>query len=278
MKKTDSNNIIYHYIQKVLLNNDETNELAKELIARLITDLSIWISPEIYKELPVFAPYIVRDATCRRKNPLTNKHEWGCADKDGYFRDDNSMIKSFVKPLKFQSNAHQLYKGQPGKGLVACHIWRTLRNQKVLASKFPPTNSFIPNLVWLPAQISQLTDRESSYAQQFIQLISYKLYRHYDCDINVDDIWGELELPSITIPSCVNINNLNLFVPKDEKIIRNRRDGLSAEIKHIVNALDGQPIPKKIKSSSYTDSLPQAILKMSQKQKEDMRAWLSRFV
>jgi hypothetical protein len=43
-----------------------------------------------------------------------------------------------------------------GKGFVASHVWRKLVNGSS-APQHALTNSFIPNLVWLPTQVAKLS-------------------------------------------------------------------------------------------------------------------------
>lgn len=277
-KRVDADNVIYHYIQKVLLADESSNSFAKELISNLIIGLSIWIDPKIYEKLPVAAPFVIRDPSCR-KDKLTNQDQWGYADENGFFRDDNSIIKGIVKSLKINSANKSLYKeGKPGTGYTACHIWRNLENQEILASRYYKTNSFIPNLVWIPKQIAQLTDREGSFAQQLIQTISYKLYKDNPCEIAVDDIWAELNNPNVKLPDGFKIENLNIF-SYDEKWIRRRTDSLIKEVDAILSLLKQEtPLTQKIKSSSYTQTLPISTRNMRIDQKNELITWLNRFV
>lgn len=277
-KRVDADNVIYHYIQNVLLADESRSSFARELISNLIIGLSIWIDPNIYKEMPVTAPFVIRDPKCR-KDKVTKQDQWGYADENGLFRDDNSIIKGIVKSLKINSANKSLYKeGKPGTGYTACHIWRNLENEKNLASRYYKTNSFIPNLVWIPKQIAQLTDREGSFAQQLIQTISYKLYKDRPCEKKVDDIWAELNNPNVMLPEGFTIENLNFF-SYDEKWLRRRTDSLKKEVEAILRLLkQGTPLTYKIKSASYTQTLPISTRNMSKDQKNELISWLNRFV
>lgn len=277
-KRVDADNIIYHYIQNVLIADESNSSFVKELISNLIIGLSIWIDPKIYEKLPVAAPFVIRDPSCR-KDKKTNQDQWGYADENGFFRDDNSIIKGIVKSLKISSVNKALYKEcKPGTGYIACHIWRNLENQEILASRYYKTNSFIPNLVWIPKQIAQLTDREGSFAQQLIQTISYKLYKDSPCEKDVDDIWSELNNPKLELPDGFTIENLNIF-SYDEKWLRRRTDSLIKEVKAILSHLEqGTPLTQKIKSTSYTQTLPESTQNMSRDQKNEIISWLNRFV
>ena len=57
-------------------------------------------------------------------------------------------------------------------------------------------NSFVPNLVWLPVQISKLTDREGSYAQRFLQAISCQIYKNISLPKELTEHLGCFTLPS----------------------------------------------------------------------------------
>ncbi|MBI5526542.1 MAG: hypothetical protein HY897_09415 [Deltaproteobacteria bacterium] len=154
----DGDDVIYHYLQKIL---QQDEELFPPLVSRLIADLGIWLSPTLYQKWPVLVPFAVRDNSCRKGASKDGREHWGEPAKEGFFRDDNSLIKGLPKPLRIRSSASQeLYdKRFLGKGYVASHAWRVHDN--------PETNSFIPNLVWLPKQVSKLTDRPGSFAQRY---------------------------------------------------------------------------------------------------------------
>jgi len=177
--KIDGENVLYHYLQKDLLIKDVW--LFQMLAAKLVASLGIWFHPDIYKKIPVLLPYARRDATCRKNCNKNRIEEWGSPDKNGFFRDDNSLIKNIPKRLIIKSSLKDIYDTRKiGSGFVACHIWRTLNVQgrkktRILAAQNPLTYSFIPNLVWLPRQVAKLTDREGSFTQLYLQAVAYKI-------------------------------------------------------------------------------------------------------
>lgn len=267
-------NIIYHYIQKTLLNDSESDDFSKELIERLIIDLAIWFPKNVYEQVPLLLPYVVRDSSCRRKNPLTKKHEWGFSNEHGFLRDDNSLIKGIIKPLYVHGQKVKEYDGKKlANGFVACHVWRELLNGETrLASTVPSTNSFVPNLVWLPKQISKLTDREGSYAQNLLKTISYKIYfEGSDSNSFTDEIWKFLNNPKLEPKTKIEPDNLNYFIaPQDW--INKRKLGLTKEMYTIIDAVDSNQIEnKKVKCSSY---LPTLISRLSHENKTDLVTWL----
>lgn len=270
-------NIIYHYIQKTLLADTENNDFNKELIERLIIDLSIWIPKEVYQQIPVLLPYVIRDASCRKKQPDTGKHEWGFANTKGFLRDDNSLIKGIIKPLFVEGRKVKEYDNKKlANGFVASHIWRELQNGETrLASTLPITNSFIPNLVWLPKQISKLTDREGSYAQKILKTLSYKIY--FDGNFQSElymDIWSYLDNPDLEINSLVDPSNLNYF-RTPQKWIDKKKNDLIDEINRIIKTLDeNKPAEKKVKCSSY---LPTLLERIKNENKQDFIDWLNKY-
>lgn len=254
----DGENILYHYIQKVLIEEPTNHDLSPEVkwfIEKALLNLSIWFDPKIYKEIPILLPYVIRDRTCRNKDHSLDK--WCQANDKGLARDDNSLIKTIPRTLTIKS-PFSIYNGaKMGNGFVACHIWRELKNISCLASQYEGTNSFVPNLVWLPTQLSKLTDREGSYAQNFLQWVSIQIYKGSNTnDPNVDNIWEELIQPQIK-PITINEidpKSLNFFESNEEWLNR-RKKGLRRELTDILAILHGQKPGKKIKSEKYNTSL-----------------------
>ena len=162
----DGNNILYHYLQKDLYESDVW--LFQMLSAKLVASLGIWFHPETYQQLPIILPFVVRDPSCRKRKE-NETEAWGSPNDMGYLRDDNSLVKSLPKSLQIISPKQFLYQEKKiGNGFVASHVWRKINNSVVdadLASRDPLLNTFIPNLVWLPAQVSKLSDREGDFTQ-----------------------------------------------------------------------------------------------------------------
>lgn len=260
---TNGENIIYHYIQKTLLSEEDPDHFTQELIERLIIDLSIWFPPEVYRQIPILLPFVIRDNSCRKKNNETEKDEWGHANEKGFLRDDNSLIKGIIKSFSVDGNRVKEYNNKKlANGFVASHIWRNLNKQTCLASTYEKTNSFIPNLVWLPKQISKLTDREGSFAQNLLKTISYNIYYKNNKNIGSEfknNVWGELNNPQLETITSYSISDLNYFrVP--QKWIDKKKAGLVAEFDKINDVLlTGSVSEKKVKCSSYLPSLKKNI-------------------
>ena len=269
-------NIIYHYLQKTILADSDNDEFSKELIGRLIIDLSIWFPIEAYRQIPVLLPFVVRDSSCRQKQLNSNTDEWGNANEHGFLRDDNSLIKGLIKSLLVDGRRVKDYNNKKlANGFVASHIWRKLQvNNDKLASTFEKTNSFIPNLVWLPKQIAKLTDREGSYAQNLLKTISYKIY--FDTNEQSDfkkEIWAELNNPETNTKHPVDISQLNYFRIPDAWISKKKGD-LLTEIGLIKSTIStGLITHKQVKCSSY---LPTLLKKTTDNAKQDLIAWLDK--
>src|SRR6266571_1074563 len=139
----DGNNILYHYLQKHLRENDA--RLFETLVVRFINSLGIWFSPVLYSRLPILLPHVIRDSNCRPRQ-RGGPDEWGSPDAEGYCRDDNSLVKGLPKGLSIQGGANALYHGNRlGNGFVASHVWRSVDTGSDEA-KEGWTNTFIPNL------------------------------------------------------------------------------------------------------------------------------------
>lgn len=271
-KKVDGENILYHFIQKNLLDTDEISEFQKQLIEHFIIDLGIWIPTKLYKVNPLLLPFVIRDSSCRKKDPKTKKHEWGMSNEKGYLRDDNSLIKGIFNTCSIKSpKIRQYNKHFLGNGFVASHVWREINNSEKLASTLPFTYSFIPNLVWLPKQISKLTDREGSYAQKLLQSISYKIYRNVNKDEYTNEIWEYLTNPNIELK--LDIDKLNFFDISDAWIEK-RLKKLNNEFDSILNVIDKkEPVLKKVKCSVY---LPTLEKKLTDNNSTDFKSWIIR--
>lgn len=267
--KIDGQNILYHYLQKVLLKDDQ---FSLELMKNLLVDLSIWLPTNLYQKLPIILPYVVRDPSCR-KNQITGEDEWGAPNQKGFLRDDNSLIKGIVRSFEVKSSKIPTYnRKRLGNGFVASHIWReiSIDNNQIISSRNQTLNSFVPNLVWLPVQISKFTDREGSMAQKMLQAISYKIYHKINMPSEICSLWKYLPLPREFENIEINSNTVSYFdIPN--KWIEKRIEGLMAEIE-IILSIDETEIDKilKVKCSRYLPSLK----RISKEKRQTLDDWL----
>ncbi|MDE7356612.1 MAG: hypothetical protein K2N21_07615 [Rikenellaceae bacterium] len=277
-KKIDGNNIIYHIIQKqIILAGDSENPSreTKFLIEQLLLWGGIWFTPEVYQTIPVLLPYVIRDASCRKIDPATGKDTRGIATEKGLLPDDNSSIKGIPRSLNIISHLSEMNGNRMGNGFVASHIWRKLEKHVSWASQYEATNSFVPNLVWLPSQLSKLTDRDG-YAQHFLQYLSGRLYKNIALkNPSVQSIWNELKVPDITPVCDVDIKKLNYFDATADWIAK-RRDTLNKELQSILYILNGQPpCLNKINVGNYVPTLQQVVLEMTAEDKDSFKQWIT---
>ena len=170
-KAIEPSNLLYHFLQHDLAADDVW--LFHALVARLVVRLGVWMPVDVYARLPILVPYARRDPSCRGSVRHGMPDAWGSPDENGYFRDDNSLVKGVPRSMMVSSTLEQYSDRHVTSGFVACHVWREIAGDQ-LASRNPLTYSFVPNLVWLPAQVAGLTDREGSFAQQFLQALSHQ--------------------------------------------------------------------------------------------------------
>ena len=279
IEMVDGETILYHILQKQIIQAydvDNPPTEVKFMIEQLLLWGGVWFKSKTYQQIPVLLPYVVRDASCRKKDPATGKDTRGVANDRGFMPDDNSSIKGIPKSLIIESVFLEMNGKRLGNGYVASHCWRILNNKPdMLASQWERTNSFIPNLVWLPKQLSKLTDREGSYAQRFIQYVSGLLYRNIDLrNPMLTEIWNELKDPGITPVSKVNLNELNYF-GNNENWLSRRKDNLLKELQSILNILDGRsPIVETINVSTYVPSLIKVAKTLSPTDKAYLKEWI----
>ncbi|MCB0857336.1 MAG: hypothetical protein KDB57_04345 [Solirubrobacterales bacterium] len=263
MKKTtrkalDGRSVLYGYLQGELLRSDVW--LFQMLVARLVVGLGVWASPEIYARYPLLRPYAVRDPKCRGNKKKGIPDQWGSPNKKGFFRDDNSLVKRLPYSLPLSAPKNSAYDGAlVSKGFVASHIWRILKGENGLASRHWMTYSFVPNLVWLPAEVSKLTDREGSFVQAYVQALSIKIYRNAqispELEPLVEEIWDLLPTPT-GIPSegLPDPNELNYFVPDDAFFSRRIKD-LHAVMAALELVRERRPLKGKVVAKRYSQGL-----------------------
>jgi hypothetical protein len=264
-RRVNGYDIIYHYLQKVIA--AQNDDFSRNLISRLILDLSIWLPVRLYQEMPILFPQCVRD-------PKIKDNGWGTANEDGFFRDNNNLLKNLVVGYDIQSGKTGIYRtAARGRGFTACHVWRRIKidGKACLSATHPKTYSFVPNLAWLPAQIAKLTDREGSYAQQVLKTISHALYSPYK-EMHPQPlaaIWDSLEAPGLDLR--IDPGELNTF-KISERSIKLRRNYILRDLHAIENTvLDGVKLENGGRSRRYLPSLHE----IPGLQSSDFFHWLS---
>lgn len=250
------NDLLYHYFQKTLL--EENPEQFKEVVYGLIVGLGVWLPPAAYERFPLLVPYAVRDATCRGDKRQGIPDQWGAPDSIGRFRDDNSLIKGIPRSLLVRNPSNRIVNGSHiGTGFVAAHVWRKLTDGSD-APRNEATYSFLPNLVWLPAQLAKLTDREGGFAQTLLQAISLAVYRDVRLSPKlaavVAPIWRALpvrdEIAQIDVP----LDHLNFF-DFDPRWLARRWRTLRVVRDAVAAVASGAPTQSKVVSSRYGTGL-----------------------
>ena len=253
-RQVDGNHVLYHFLQKGLLQEDVW--LFQMLTARLVASLGIWLPIELYSKMPLLTPHAVRDNTCRKDVKAGRPEAWGSPNSKGYFRDDNSLIKGIPTALAIESRFSEYKGARIGNGFVASHVWRKTTDGDS-APRHPLTNSFVPNLVWLPTQVAKLSDREGSFVQTYLQAISKKIYRVAAVSIHqegtVGDAWALLPDPSgIPLQGLPRIDDLNFFEYTQDFFISRLRSIRKVQ-ELIASACRSEPGPKV--SKRYNEGL-----------------------
>jgi hypothetical protein len=223
--KINADGLLYHFLQRELWEEDVW--LFQSLASRLILRLGIWISPDVYSQVPWLVPYARRDPLSRGSKTLGVADQWGSADDEGYFRDDNSLLKGIPRSMPVRSSLVAYSGRHLDRGFVAAHVWRTIEHD-LPAARHPFAYSFVPNLVWLPSDVAKLTDREGSFAQQFVQALAIKIYRSAPVRPGLAELVGEawelfpapMSVPEHALPDA---SALNFFVPNAGFFIRRQR-------------------------------------------------------
>lgn len=224
------------------------------LVRVAVKRLGIWIDPAIYVRRPHLVPFAVRDASCRSKANKDAAETWGAPDERGYFRDDNSLIKNWVKSLTVRSPLAEYSGKRIGSGFVACHVWRGTHDGRHLHAD-PLLNSFVPNLVWLPSDLARMSDRVGSYTQRLLQGMASRLYASIDvvpplCGVTAES-WRRLDLPAEP-PPC-SIDNLSFFSFSSEAMAR-QQDSLSSVVSGIRDIRSGRHV-ERVYSRRYGPGL-----------------------
>lgn len=263
IKRVDGQNFLYEYLQHDLRTSDPV--LFRCIVRDMIIKLGIWLPRSMYQSLPILLPHVVRDASCRANKRLKRDEQWGSANSQGFLRDDNSLIKGLVRSLDIKSPNYRPYNNRRrGGGFWAAHVWdRTVDDQS--ATEDARTNSFVPNLVWLPASVAQLTDTSKSYAQWLVQALAQRLYRDVQLHVGlspfVSDAWNQLLnencFVSEQLPDPKELN----FFELSPRFLDTRLRRIEASLSWLTWVGNGKSptsrpsIPGRILPSRYGDSL-----------------------
>jgi hypothetical protein len=154
------------------------------------------------------------------------------------------------------TSSFPLYRSrQAGTGFVAAHVWRQI-NPPELASRNPLTYSFVPNLVWLPAQVAGLSGIEGSFVQRFLQRVSLKIFKESPVArphlTLVTKIWEMLpQPPEVSKVPLPELEDVSFFDPPGKFFSRR-----AAMIRRVGEAMRDGRATSKVISTRYTTGLP----------------------
>jgi hypothetical protein len=244
--------LIYPFLRDLFSEEASYGPVARSLLAAT----AVWLPVEVYSALPIMAPFVVRDPSCRGRKGAAD--EWSSPNSGGYLRDDNSMIKNIPRSLSIQAPKQKHLNGRHmATEFVAAHVWRIAKDGGALASRRPLLNSFVPNVVWLPGQIAKLSDLEGSTAQQILQEMSWARYREAEVAPHlqavVEEAWGMLPEPPTSHPH--DLGSWNYFVPTD-RFMNMRQARIGLVLQGVKDVVAGRPLNRKVISTRYTQGLP----------------------
>lgn len=271
-KTVNGDDLIYAFLKDLFQSDDA---VLRDVPLRMLVALGIWFPVEVYQELPVLVPWVVRDRTCRQSK--TTQEEWSSPNEDGFLRDDNSKIKKIPKSLSVKSpHLPRLHGARMGTEFVASHIWRQAVDKGPLVSERPLLNSFVPNLVWLPRQISKLTDREGSPVQKTLQAISWSVFRNAPVDDALRDVteqaWSLLPPPDREVE--VVAEQLNLFEP-NSRFFQTRHGRIKQVLAGLADLKNGHELStKQLVDRRYTEGMPG----VAPEKRDALSAFLTQFV
>lgn len=254
IKVVHGDDLLYRFFLDLLKSEPELFAVVPQL---LVESMAIWLPVDVYRQWPVLMPWVVRDPHCRGNKKKHIPDQWASPNKDGYLRDDNSLVKSLTRSLAVRGpKGSHLSGSRMGSEFVASHIWRKV-DADCLASRIPLLNTFVPNLVWLPSQIAKLSDREGGMVQQTLQAVSRGIYSSAQVDSSLHPMvagaWSLLPEPAVTLE--VDLRKLNWFVTTD-RFFATRKARLSSVIEALHTLAAGELLARKVIATRYTEGLP----------------------
>jgi len=196
-------------------------------IANLILKFGIWMSTDSYKNAPWIARYALRTVRPRIDNrfPGEKRDLWGTPSMEGYFTDDNSLIKSCYKNMRVIGKHNPYGESIITSGLVCCHVWPG-------TTKDPQLFSFIPNLIWVPKSLSRYTDvlgnKPIHKIHYILQNCSISRFKSVSVRTGSDDVnvaWSKLKPNNITMPSEIDFAEF-VSEPKLAALVQKRHNKL----------------------------------------------------
>jgi hypothetical protein len=219
------------------------HELPTAAIVDLALRYAIWLPTEVFVSAPWVAPYAVRRNRIRTDpfGPGEKRDMWGLPSLEGYFTDDNSLIKPIAARRQLQGLESPYGASKVSSGLVCCHVWP-------LTTTSPLLFSFVPNLVWLPRSLAPLTDAHLPGTphplHETLKSVALGRYRHVAPGVGLDRTeraWALLENVFATRPSAsrgTEVAEVQAVVDLVHKRVRRLVEFLEATIR-------GSTLPKR---------------------------------
>ncbi len=247
--------LLYRFFQQLI---SVEPDLGSRVSTLLLNSMAIWLPLDVYDRLPVLLPWVVRDPKCRGSKAHGTADSWSSPNALGYLRDDNSLIKSLPRSLVITGPSGSHISGaRIGRDFVAAHVWRVVGHEE-LASRIPILNSFVPNLVWLPAQIAKLTDVEGGIVQRILQATSYAIYRRAPVRESLasaaERAWRLIPRPTLE-SGPFELSALNWF-GSTANFFRTRETRLWTVISALEDLESGRALKTKVMTTRYTEGLP----------------------
>jgi hypothetical protein len=270
-REIKGDDLLYRFFNEVLPSHPQLFEKIPRL---LLLSMAIWFPKNLYQEMPVLLPWVLRDPECRgkkRKGQAPIPDQWGAPNAAGYLRDDNSLVKGLPKSLKIASEQNGFVHGRHlGNEFVASHIWRE-NSSGILASRLPMLNTFVPNLVWLPSQVAKLSDREGGPIQTALKEISWSLYRNVPLSEEARKIaevsWALLPEPSNH--QHVVDDEINWFITTP-RFLKTRKSKLAQVVEALERIAVGAEPPSALMPSKYRINLPTVGAQQRERLKADL--------
>lgn len=224
-KEVDADVVFTKYLKS---NFDKPLETLKDdEIVNLILKFGIWMSIDSYKKAPWIARYAIRTLRPRIDNRFLGEKRdlWGTPSVEGYFTDDNSLIKGSYKRMRVIGKHNPYGESIITSGLVCCHVWPS-------TTKDPQLFSFIPNLIWVPKSLSRYTDvlgnKPIHKIHYILQNCSISRFKSVQVRTGRDDAslaWGKLTPNNKTMPSEISFTEF-VSEPKLSTLVHARHNRL----------------------------------------------------
>ena len=181
----DANLVLWKELeQRGIESFDQLNESE---VVELALRYAVWIPAETFEKTPWLAPYAIRKGRIRsdERAPGDKRDLWGFPDENGYFTDDNSLIKGVFRGRSVRPSSSCYGTGRFKRGLVCCHVWAGTTTNPLLFS-------FIPNLVWLPSSLAPFSDGhlagEPHQLHKTLKLVSSSRYLQLKTEVAQDRV------------------------------------------------------------------------------------------